>query len=55
MFVSCTALKVIDIIDEIEKKFKTTVISSNQAIIWDCLKLLGMDVKISGYGKLFNN
>ena len=55
LFVSCTALKIIDIIDEIEKKFKTTVISSNQAIIWDCLKLLGMEVKISGYGKLFNN
>ena len=55
LFVSCTALKIVDILDEVEKKFNTTVISSNQAIIWDCLKLLDMNVKISGYGKLFNS
>tara|TARA_B100001250_G_C19548560_1_gene677955 strand:- start:61 stop:813 length:753 start_codon:yes stop_codon:yes gene_type:complete len=55
LFVSCTALKIVDILDEIEKKFNTTVISSNQAIIWDCLKLLDMNVKVPSYGKLFNN
>ena len=54
LFVSCTALKIVDILDEIEKKFNTTVISSNQAIIWDCLQLLGMNEKVLGYGKLFN-
>ena len=55
LFVSCTALKIVDILDQVEKKFNTTVISSNQAIIWDCLQLLDMNVKISGYGKLFNS
>ena len=55
LFVSCTALKIVDILDEVEKKFNTTVISSNQAIIWDCLQLLDMNVKIPGYGKLFNS
>ena len=55
LFVSCTALKIVDILDEVEKKFNTTVISSNQAIIWDCLQLLDMNVKIAGYGKLFNS
>ena len=55
LFVSCTALKIVDILDEVEKKFNTTVISSNQAIIWDCIQLLDMNVKISGYGKLFNS
>ena len=55
LFVSCTALKIVDILDEVEKKFNTIVISSNQAIIWDCLQLLDMNVKISGYGKLFNS
>ncbi len=54
LFVSCTALKVVDILDEVEKKFNTTVISSNQAIIWDCLKLLDIKMKVYGYGKLFN-
>ena len=55
LFVSCTALKIVDILDEVEKKFNTTVISSNQAIIWDCLQLLDMNVKIPGYGTLFNS
>ena len=54
LFVSCTALKIVDILDEVEKKFNTTVISSNQAIIWDCLQLLDIDEKVLGYGKLFN-
>ncbi len=55
LFVSCTALKIVDILDEVEKKFNTTVISSNQAIIWDCLQLLDINIKVPGYGKLFNN
>ncbi len=55
LFVSCTALKIVDILDEVEKKFNTTVISSNQAIIWDCLKLLNINIKVTGYGKLFKN
>jgi len=53
LFVSCTALKIVDILDEVEKKFNTTVISSNQAIIWDCLRLLNIGTYVSGYGKLF--
>ena len=53
LFVSCTALKIVDILDEVEKKFNTTVISSNQAIIWDCLRLLNIDTYVPGYGKLF--
>ena len=53
LFVSCTALKIVDILDEVEKKFNTTIISSNQAIIWDCLRLLNIDTYVPGYGKLF--
>ena len=53
LFVSCTALKIVDVLDKIEKKQNTIVISSNQAIIWDCLRSVGVDSKINGYGKLF--
>ena len=53
LFVSCTALKIVDILDQVEKKFNTTVISSNQAIIWDSLKLVNINPDIQGYGKLF--
>ena len=55
LFVSCTALKIVDILDEVEKKFNTTVISSNQAIIWDCLRLLNISTYVPGYGKLFKS
>jgi len=53
LFVSCTALKIVDILDQVEKKFNTTVVSSNQAIIWDSLKLVNINPDIQGYGKLF--
>ena len=55
LFVSCTALKIVDIIGNIEKEFKTNVVSSNQAIIWDCLKLLKIKNEVLGYGNLFRS
>ena len=55
LFVSCTALKIVDVLDKIEKKKDTIVISSNQAIVWDCLRSVGVDVKINGYGNLFES
>ena len=53
IFVSCTALKVIDIIETLESKLRTDIISSNQAIIWDSLRLSNINQKIDGFGKLF--
>ena len=53
LFVSCTALKIVDLIAELEKDLKTTIISSNQAIIWDTLRLSNFHKKIEGFGKLF--
>ena len=55
LFVSCTALKIVDVLDKVESSQNTVVISSNQAIIWDCLRSVGIDSKIKGYGKLFLN
>ena len=55
LFVSCTALKIVDVLDKIEKLQNTTIISSNQAIIWDCLRSVGIDTQIKGYGKLFES
>ena len=53
LFVSCTALKIVDVLDRVERSQNTIVISSNQAIIWDCLRSVGIESKIKGYGKLF--
>ena len=55
LFVSCTALPVLPIIDKLEKKLNTTVLSSNQALIWDTLVKINKNNSIEGFGKLFQN
>ena len=53
LFVSCTALPVLPIIDKLEKKLNTTVLSSNQALIWDTLVKINKNNSVEGFGKLF--
>tara|TARA_B100001173_G_scaffold270690_1_gene248248 strand:- start:149 stop:895 length:747 start_codon:yes stop_codon:yes gene_type:complete len=55
LFVSCTALPVLTIIDKLEKKLNKVVLSSNQALIWDTLENIGKNNSIKGFGKLFNS
>jgi len=55
LFVSCTALPVLSIINKLEKKLKKVVLSSNQTLIWDSLKAIDYKEKIDGFGKLFNS
>ena len=55
LFVSCTALPVLSIIDKLEKKINKTVLSSNQTLIWDSLNQINYQKKIEGFGKLFNS
>ena len=54
LFVSCTALPVLSIIDKLEKKLNKLVLSSNQTLIWDSLNQIDFKEKIDGFGKLFN-
>jgi len=55
LFVSCTALPILKILDEVENKINKTVLSSNQTLIWDSIRSVGYEDKINGYGKLFRN
>ena len=55
LFVSCTALPVLSIIKDLEKKTDKIVLSSNQTLIWDTLKNINYNNKVEGFGKLFNN
>ena len=54
LFVSCTALPVLSIIDKLEKKLNKVVLSSNQTLIWEALNLIGNKKPIVGYGKIFD-
>ena len=53
LFVSCTALPVLSIIDKLEKELNKVVLSSNQTLIWDALNLVGNKNIVKGYGKIF--
>ena len=55
IFVSCTALRAVEIIDQAERDTSKFVISSNQALIWDTLRSVNINNNIDGYGKLFLN
>lgn len=52
VFISCTAIPTIDIIAELEKELGKPVISSNTAVFWSCLRLLGIKAPVLGYGRL---
>ena len=55
LFISCTALPVLSIIDKLEKKLNKVILSSNQTLIWDSLNEINYKEKIEGFGKLFNS
>ena len=54
LFISCTALPALSIIDKLEKKLGKIVLSSNQALIWDTLEKIGKNDSINGFGKLLS-
>lgn len=53
LFISCGALRSLEIVDRLEKRLKKPVICSNQAMMWHCLRLAGVTDQIEGYGRLF--
>ena len=55
LFVSCTALPVLSLIDKLEKKLGRVVLSSNQTLIWDTLNEINHNKNIDGFGQLFKH
>ena len=53
VFVSCTSLRVMQIIDEAEQQLGKPVISSNQALAWHMMRLAGLNETPAGAGRLF--
>ena len=52
IFVSCGALRTLDIVEALEQEVGKPVVASNQAMIWETLRLSGVGDKIEGYGRL---
>ena len=55
LFISCGALRTLDVVEEIEQRLGKPVVCSNQAMIWDCLRLAGIEDRMEGYGRLLRN
>lgn len=52
LFLSCTALPALDVIDAIEARLGKPVVSSNQAMFWALRGLAGLAVPEQGVGRL---
>ncbi len=53
IFISCGALRTLDVIEEIEQATGKPVVTSNQSMMWNCLRMAGIEDQINGYGTLF--
>ncbi|WP_429925361.1 maleate cis-trans isomerase family protein (plasmid) [Agrobacterium vitis] len=52
-FLSCTAIRVIDIVATLERDLGVPVLTSNQAMLWWCLRNAGLNDSPEAFGRLF--
>ena len=52
IFVTCTQLPTLPMIERLEEEFGKPVVTSNQATVWRCLRHIGFTAPIPGYGRL---
>ena len=55
IFLSCSGIRSLDIIEEVEATTGKPVITSNQAQMWYALRTAGVNDKLSGFGRIFNS
>lgn len=53
VFVSCTSVRLMHAVEEVEQQVGLPVTSSNHAMAWHCLRLAGETTPLPGFGKLF--
>lgn len=46
-------LRTIEVIEPLEKDIGKPVVTGNQALLWSCIRKLGIDDQVPGFGKLF--
>ena len=52
IFISCTAFRAAEVVDDLEKATGKPVVTSNQATFWACMRALEVAESIPGAGKL---
>lgn len=53
VFVSCTSIRLMHVVERLEFETGLPVTSSNHAMAWHCLRLAGIDSPIDGFGRLY--
>ena len=52
VLLSCGALRSLEVVERIEQRLGKPVVTSNQAMLWHCLRLAGIEDRIEGHGRL---
>jgi maleate isomerase len=55
LFISCTALRAAQLVHRLEKALNKPVVTSNQALVWHALELIGKPYSVVGFGTLFSS
>jgi maleate cis-trans isomerase len=51
--ISCANISVFGVIDDLETRLERPIVTSNQAVIWDALRLIGWRMPPRHLGRLF--
>ncbi|RWF89921.1 MAG: hypothetical protein EOR30_27605 [Mesorhizobium sp.] len=52
LFIPCTFLRTLSVIDRLEDRLGKPVVTAHQAMLWDALRLVDYQEPISGFGRL---
>jgi maleate isomerase len=55
LFIFCTAIRAVDVIEHIEQTIGKPVVSANQALFWQSLRAAGYQAPVAGYGSLLRS
>ena len=53
LFISCTALRTIEVLDHLEQELGKPVVSANQATMWHALRIADIPTRLEGLGSLY--
>lgn len=55
LLISCSGIQIATQLQRIEQRLHMPVVASNQALLWHCLKILGITERSHGYGSLLDS
>ncbi|HEY8580401.1 MAG TPA: arylmalonate decarboxylase [Beijerinckiaceae bacterium] len=53
-FISCTAVRSLEVVESLEAELGKPVVTSNQAMAWHAMRTIGVNDRLEGFGRLFD-